>query len=125
MLLAALIFIIGFGVSLTLAATMTEFTFVTVEKERREPGSMGNSGALAQSYSLFNISWAIGAIAGSNFAGEIHRYAGWGTMGVSYAVLSGVMIIPAALMCGGWIGQKKERSEKASKVSANSTEQLV
>lgn len=104
---------------------MTEFTNIAKAKEKREPGSMGSGGAVAQSTSLFNISWALGAIAGSNFAGQIHKRAGWGTMGISYAALSGVALLPTLLFLGGWIGHRSEDNATGRKERADSTEQLV
>lgn len=124
-LLCALMALIGIGVSQTLAATMAEFAFIAVEKEQRKPGSMGSSGAYAQSYSIFNMSWAIGAIAGSNFAGKIHDNGGWCVVGYAYAGLAGGALIVTVLGCGGWIGSKKHRSNQEKPLAVDSTEHLV
>ena len=104
---------------------MTEFTNIAKEKEKRKPGSMGSGGAIAQSTSLFNISWALGAIAGSNFAGQIHKLAGWGTMGISYAALSGVAVLPSLLFLGGWIGHGSKGNTSGRMERADSIEQVV
>ena len=103
---------------------MAEFTLVAIEKERKHPGSMGSGGAFAQSYSLFNVSWALGSITGSNFAGEISKYAGWGTMGWSFAILCSIAFITAVLFCGGWIGTKPKLVRRWF-TGSNSTEHLV
>lgn len=113
-LLCAFLAIIGFGVSLTLAATMTEFTWICAEKERRIPGSMGKGGAYAQSYGLFNVSWALGSLVGSYWAGGIKQAAGFGTMGWSFALLCGVFVIPTVLFVGGSIFQKGKKMQNDS-----------
>lgn len=100
-LLCALLFIIGSGASLVLAATMTEFTIICTEKERKKPGSMGRGGAFAQSYALFNVSWALGSLIASYWAAGIKELAGWGTMGWSFALLCGVVAVPSCLFIGG------------------------
>lgn len=111
-LLCAMLAIIGFGVSLTLAAAMAEFTWIAAEKERRIPGSMGRGGAYAQSYSLFNVSWALGSLVGSYWAGGIKQAAGFGAMGWSFALLCGVFVVPTTLFVGGSIFKKKGEDER-------------
>ena len=111
-LLCALLFFIGLGISLTLAAAMAEFTYICAEKEKRKPGSMGKGGAYAQSYSLFNISWAFGSLVGSFWAGGVKQRAGFGTMGWSFALLCGVIALPTAIYCGGSILEKRRRDEQ-------------
>lgn len=100
-LLCALLFVIGLGASLVLAATMTEFTIICTEKERKQPGSMGRGGAFAQSYALFNVSWALGSLIASYWAAGVKEVAGWGTMSWSFALLCGVITIPTCLFVGG------------------------
>lgn len=93
--------VLGFGVSLTLAATMAEFAYICEEKERKNPGSLGKGGAYAQSYGLFNVSWALGSLIGAYWAGGIRAAYGWPTMTWTLALLAGVVSIPTLLYCGG------------------------
>ncbi|KAK5937972.1 hypothetical protein PMZ80_009561 [Knufia obscura] len=112
-LLCALLAIIGLGIALTLAATMAEFTYIAAEKERRQPGSMGKGGAYAQSYSLFNVSWALGSLIGAYWSGGIRQAAGFGAMGWSLALLCGVFCVPVSMFVGGSIfGRRKRDSDK-------------
>lgn len=110
-LFCALLFLIGFGASLTLSATMAEFMNVCTEKEKKKPGSMGKSGAYAQSYGLFNVSWALGSLIGSYWAGGIRQAAGFGTMGWSFALLCGVFVVPTVLFIGGSFFERKEKKQ--------------
>lgn len=86
---------------------------------------MGLNGAYAQSYSLFNVSWAIGSIVGAYFAGGICDRSGWGTVGWSYAILCGTVAIPTFLFCGGSLWKaRRERlddNEKGSNASDSSS----
>ena len=109
-LLCALLAIIGLGVSLTLAATMAEFTYIAAEKERRQPGSMGRGGAYAQSYSLFNVSWALGSLVGAYWAGGIRQAAGFGAMGWSLALLCGVFVVPTLMYVGGSVFERQKNA---------------
>lgn len=93
--------VLGFGVSLTLAATMAEFAYICEEKERKNPGSLGKGGAYAQSYGLFNVSWALGSLIGAYWAGGIRAAYGWQTMTWTLALLAGVVSVPTLLYCGG------------------------
>lgn len=113
-LLCALLCIIGFGVCLTMAAVMTEFTVICVEKEQKIPGSMGRGGAYAQSYSLFNITWGLGSLVGAYWAGGVKQSAGWATMGWSLAILCGVVCIPTFLYVGGSLFKQRDRQTGAS-----------
>lgn len=110
-LLCVLLCIIGFGCCLTLAAVMTEFTVICVEKEQRIPGSMGKGGAYAQSYSLFNVTWGLGSLVGAYWAGGIKQSAGWATMGWSLAILSGIISIPTFLYVGGSLFNQRKRRQ--------------
>lgn len=108
-LFCALLSLIGLGASLTLSATMAEFRLICEEKERKQPGSMGKSGAYAQSYGLFNVSWALGSLVGSYWAGGIKQAAGFGTMGWAFALLCGVFVVPTVFCVGGSIFERKAR----------------
>lgn len=111
-LLCALLCMIGFGVALVLSSVMAEFTYIAAEKERKVPGSMGKGGAYAQSYSLFNVSWALGSLVGAYWAGGVKQRAGWGTMAWSFALLCAVVSIPTVLYCGGSIFEVLKRRKQ-------------
>jgi len=111
-LLCALLALIGLGVALALAATMAEFTYIAAEKERRMPGSMGRGGAYAQSYGLFNVSWAFGSLIGAYWAGGVREAAGFGAMGWSLALLCAVFCVPLLLFVGGSVFVLKKRGEE-------------
>lgn len=108
-LLSSLLVMVGLGAALALAAVMTEFTLICEEKERKHPGSMGVSGAYAQSYSLFNVSWALGSLMGSYWGGGIRQAAGFGTMGWASALLCAIVMVPTTLYVGGSIFVKGGR----------------
>ena len=106
-LLCAMLAVIGLGISLSVAATMAEFTIICAEKERKKPGSMGKGGAYAQSYGIFNVSWALGSLVGSYWAGGVREAAGWGTMGLSFAILCAIVSVPTCLYIGGSLMESK------------------
>jgi len=122
-----LLFIIGLGSSLTMAGGMAEFTYICAEKERKAPGSMGEGGAYAQSYALFNITWALGSLIGAYLAGGIRQNAGWGTMTWTFALLCGIFSAPTLLWMDGWIGNSAEkhaerkRARLEKRISSGST----
>ena len=118
-------FLIGFGAHLVLAATMTEFTSIASEKEKRQPGSMGSGGAYAQSYSLFNMSWALGSLIGSYLAGYVREAASWGTMGWTYAILCSVVAIPAFLYCGGGVGDAEEQRQERKRIQSENSNSMT
>ncbi|KAK5071891.1 hypothetical protein LTR64_004330 [Lithohypha guttulata] len=118
--LCSLLFFIGLGASLSLAATMADFSCVANEKERKSPGSMGKTGALAQSYVLFNTSWGIGELVGSNIAGIMRQGNGWGIMGWCFAAICGAGAIIALLWCEGWIVDNASRRQRERKEAYSS-----
>lgn len=113
-LLCALLAVVGLGVALTLAATMAEFTYIAAEKERRQPGSMGRGGAYAQSYGLFNVSWALGSLVGAYWAGGVRQAAGFGAMGWSLSLLCGVFCVPTVMYVGGSVFERKKNEKEAT-----------
>lgn len=113
-----LLFVIGLGTSLTLSGAMAEFTYICAEKERKNPGSMGKGGAYAQSYGLFNVTWALGSLIGAYLAGGIRQSAGWGTMTWTFALICGVFSIPTLLWMDGWIGNNARKQTERKKARA-------
>ena len=122
-----LLFAIGFGSSLTMASGMAEFTYVCAEKEQKTPGSMGKGGAYAQSYALFNVTWALGSLIGAYLAGGIRQNAGWSTMTWTFALFCGVFSIPTLLWMDGWIGNstKKHAERKRARAERKSAQALA
>lgn len=103
-----------------LTAIAAEITFVVASKEKGNPGLFGAKGAYAQvitlrikmmsllslrsfqAYGLFNLSWAAGCLIGPLSAGMINQRAGWGTMTLTFGLLSVVTAIPTIIWCGGY-----------------------
>lgn len=72
-------------------------------EEKKRPGSLGNRGAAAQGFGLFNLAYAIGTLIGPLWAGFLVQDAGWGTMAWSLGLLSGVAAVTTFLFTGGRI----------------------
>ena len=108
-LLCALLVLIGACVALVIPAVMAEFTYIVDANEKKQPGIYGDNGAYAQTYSIFNIGWAAGALVGPVWAGFVEAAGGWGTMTWSLGVFSAVSAIPVALFTGGFITRKKHQ----------------
>jgi MFS family permease len=83
-------------------------------KDSGGPGSLRKRGAAAQGFGLFNLAYAVGTLVGPLWAGFVVQNAGWGTMGWSMGVLSGVCGITTCIWTGGRIMLKgKERAAEA------------
>ena len=83
-------------------------------EEKKRPGSLGKRGATAQGFGLFNLAYAVGTLVGPLWAGFVVQNAGWGTMGWSMGVLSGICGITTFIWTGGRIMLKgKERAAEA------------
>lgn len=115
----------GASSALLLTASMTEIALVVGDQELERPGLFGDSGAFAQAYALFNMSFSGGTLAGPLVAGAIRDASDWGTMVWAIALLPAVTLVPCTIWTGGkikdthWI---KARDEKTQDQSA-STEQ--
>lgn len=59
-----------------------------------QPAVFGPSGAYAQAYALYNMSYAGAMIVGPVWAGFIKETQGWGTMCWSLSILSAVSAVP-------------------------------
>ena len=92
-LLAALLVLIGFCISLVFAPLMADLDHAVALEEKKRPGSMGKRGAVAQGYGLFNLAYALGTLIGPLWAGFVVQNGGWGTMGWSLGLLNGVCAI--------------------------------
>lgn len=64
-----------------------------------QPTVFGPSGAYAQAYALYNMSYAGAMIVGPVWAGFIKESQGWGTMCWSLGILSAVSAVPTVGSC--------------------------
>jgi MFS family permease len=113
-LLAALLFFIGLCISLVFAPLMADIDHAVALEEKKRPGSMGKRGAAAQGFGLFNFAYALGTLIGPLWAGFVVQNGGWGTMGWSLGLLSGVCAVTTFAWSGGRIMLRaKGRSEGA------------
>lgn len=64
-----------------------------------QPAVFGPSGAYAQAYALYNMSYAGAMIVGPVWAGFIKESQGWGTMCWSLGILSAVSAVPTVGAC--------------------------
>jgi MFS family permease len=113
-LLAALLFFIGLCISLVFAPLMADIDHAVALEEKKRPGSMGKRGAAAQGFGLFNLAYALGTLIGPLWAGFVVQNGGWGTMGWSLGLLSGVCAVTTFAWSGGRIMlREKGRSEGA------------
>jgi len=111
-LLCALLALIGFCMTLVMTPLMAEIDHAVTLEEKKKPGSLGKRGAAAQGFGLFNLAFALGTLIGPLWAGFVVQSGGWGTMGWSLGLLSGVCAITTFCWTGGRILLKeKQRSE--------------
>jgi MFS family permease len=110
-LLCALLVLIGICLTLIMPPLLAEIDHVVGLEEKKRPGSLGKRGAAAQAFGLFNVAFALGTLIGPLWAGFVVKKAGWGTMGWTLAILSGVGAMVTFIWTGGRIVLKgKERS---------------
>ena len=110
-LLCALLVLIGICLTLIMPPLLAEIDHVVGLEEKKRPGSLGKRGAAAQAFGLFNVAFALGTLIGPLWAGFVVKKAGWGTMGWTLAILSGVGALVTFVWTGGRIQLKgKERT---------------
>lgn len=97
--------------ALVMAPLMAEIDHAVEMEEKKKPGRVGKRGAAAQGFGLFNLAYALGTLIGPLWAGFVVQDAGWGTMGWSMSILSGICAITTFLWTGGRI-MLKEKGEK-------------
>ena len=113
-LLAALLAMLGFCLSIVFTPLMAEVTYIVADKEKATPGIYGPKGAYAQAYGLSNTAYATGCLVGPLWSGFVNSKAGWGTMGWSLALLTAFSAIPALLWSGGFITKRHDNSKGAN-----------
>jgi len=110
-LLCALLTLIGTFLTLVGAPLMAEIDHILTMEERLRPGSLGKGGAAAQGFGLFNFAFACGTLVGPLWAGFVVEGAGWGTMGWSLGLLSGVAGVVTFIWIGGRIRLRNRKPE--------------
>jgi MFS family permease len=109
-LLSALLVLIGASLTCILSPLMAEITYVVDAKEKKNPGTFGKTGAYAQAYGLFVMSYAAGALVGPLWGGLVNSTAGWGTTTWTLGLLSASGAVPALIWTGGLITKKNAKS---------------
>ena len=112
-LLCALLAFVGGFVDLGTPALMLEMQDVLRAVEGEKPGIFGSKGAIAQSFGLYSMAYALGLLLGPLWAGPVLEKAGWGTMGWTLGLLAGVTAMPVIALGEGWF--------RAAKVSDTGT----
>jgi MFS family permease len=115
-LLAALLVFIGLCISLVFAPLMADIDHAVALEEKKRPGSMGKRGAAAQGFGLFNLAYALGTLIGPLWAGFVVQNGGWGTMGWSLGLLSGVCAVTTFAWSGGRIMLREKGRSKGAVV---------
>ena len=106
-LLCALLVFLGFATFLLLTPLMAEFSKVCDAKVRQEPDIFRGKSAYAQSYGIFNVSWAGGSLLGPLVSAAVKNAGGWKTMTWTMALWCAVGILPTVWYCGGLIKRGK------------------
>lgn len=110
-LLSVLLSSIGLCLTMGMAPLMAEIDHVLEFEEKKNPGTFGKKGAAGQGFGLFNTAFALGTLIGPLWSGFVVQNAGWGTMGWTLGLQSGVAAIVTFWWTGGRIVLKgKERS---------------
>lgn len=111
-LLCALLAVTGLFLAITFPPIMAEISSVVEAKEKsmlaRGHLGFGKGGAYAQGYSLFNVAFAAGCMAGPLLAGFIVEAKGWSTMAWVLGLVSAIAAVPAFLWLGGWLFKKRQ-----------------
>lgn len=100
-LLCALLFLVGLLLGTTLAVFSAEVSHVVFEHEEKNPGQLGDRGAVAQAESLWWAAYSIGAAFGPLLGGLVQDAAGWKTMTWTLALLSATAVVPIMLFTDG------------------------
>jgi Major Facilitator Superfamily len=116
-LLSALLVLIGVSLTFIISPLMAEITYVVDAKEKKNPGTFGKTGAYAQAYGLFVMSYASGTLVGPLWGGLVNTTAGWATMTWTLGLLSASGAIPALIWTGGLITRKNATSADERAIS--------
>ncbi|KAL8873065.1 MAG: hypothetical protein Q9174_001403 [Haloplaca sp. 1 TL-2023] len=106
--LAVLLFFIGTGAALALTPLRTEAIRVVNAVEQDSPGIFGPRGAYTRAYALMNTAIAAGSLVGPLYAGFVRIWLGWGTMSLSFGILSSIVLVLVVSFTGGESPKTKE-----------------
>ncbi|OAP61888.1 hypothetical protein AYL99_04091 [Fonsecaea erecta] len=118
-LLCALLVLLGAATALLLTSLMAEFSKVCDAKVRQEPDVFAGKSAYAQSYGIFNVSWAGGSLLGPLVSAAVKSAAGWKTMTWTMGLWCAVGILPTILYSGGMISRGKRRGNSGEGVTGD------
>ncbi|PNS18284.1 Quinidine resistance protein 1 [Sphaceloma murrayae] len=111
-LLCALLALLGVALNLVLTPLMAEITYsVEATVQKRPKGFLGEKGAYAQAYGLFNMAFAAGSMIGPLVGGLIVEYSGWPAATLALGVLSGALALPTWWWTGGSWGRHRRRQQ--------------
>ncbi len=120
-LMCALLVLLGAATCLLLTPLMAEFSKVCDAKVRQEPDVFRGKSAYAQSYGIFNVSWAGGSLLGPLVSAAVKNAAGWKTMTWTMALWCAVGVVPTVLYSGGMI----TKSKRLTSTGRNQTEDIA
>ena len=100
-MLCALLFLVGLLLGTTLSVFSAEVSHVVFEHEEKNPGGLGDRGAVAQAEILWWAAYSIGAAFGPLLGGLVQNAAGWKTMTWTLALLSATAVVPIMLFTDG------------------------
>lgn len=113
-LLCALLALLGVSVNLQLTPIMAEITYaVEATVQKRPKGFLGDKGAYAQAYGLFNMAFAGGSMLGPLLGGLVTQSAGWNVSTLVLGIISGVWAIPIFWWTGGSLRRKRRAEANA------------
>lgn len=110
-LFAALVALVGLGLTLIFAPVMGELSNVVAAIEEQNPGKFGPGKGYGQAYGLFNVAFSLGSLIGPFHAGGVFENQGWAMTVLSLGIVTAISVIPSVLFTGGNILYKaKNRS---------------
>jgi len=116
-LLCALLFLVGLLLGTTLSVFSAEVSHVVFEHEEKNPGELGERGAVAQAESLWWAAYSIGAAFGPLLGGLVQDAAGWKTMTWTLALLSATAVVPIMLFTDGPLFSRRASNIDQSNLS--------
>jgi MFS family permease len=110
-LFAALVALVGLGLTLIFAPVMGELSNVVAAIEKHNSGKFGPGKGYGQAYGLFNVAFSLGSLIGPFHAGGVFENQGWAMTVLSLGIVTAISVIPSVIFTGGNILYKaKNRS---------------